>query len=75
MKLTHTALVRAPRAKVWKLVTDVPAAVENGYVVGLHTSLSRLAPCLAGDPVPWDWDEFAEAQSRYAELGLARSAS
>ena len=56
-------------------VTDVPAAVENGYVVGLHTSLSRLAPCLAGEPVPWDWDEFAETQARYADLGLAVSAS
>jgi carbon monoxide dehydrogenase subunit G len=28
MKLTHTALVRAPRAKVWRLVTDVPAAAR-----------------------------------------------
>jgi uncharacterized protein len=28
MKLAHTALVRAPRAKVWKLVTDVPAAAR-----------------------------------------------
>jgi carbon monoxide dehydrogenase subunit G len=28
MKLSHTALVRAPRAKVWKLVTDVPAAAR-----------------------------------------------
>jgi carbon monoxide dehydrogenase subunit G len=28
MKLMHTALVRAPRAKVWKLVTDVPAAAR-----------------------------------------------
>ena len=28
MKLTHTAIVRAPRAKVWKLVTDVPAAAR-----------------------------------------------
>jgi uncharacterized protein YndB with AHSA1/START domain len=56
-------------------VSDVPAAVEKGYVVGLHTSLSRLAPCLAGEPRPWDWDEFAEAQARYADLGLAGSAS
>ena len=56
-------------------VTDVPAAVENCYVVGLHTSLSRLAPCLAGKPVPWDWDEFAETQARYADLGLAPIAS
>ena len=56
-------------------VTDVSTAVENGYVVGLHTSLSRLAPCLAGEPVPWDWNEFAETQARYADLGLAASAS
>jgi carbon monoxide dehydrogenase subunit G len=26
MKLSHTALVPAPRARVWKLVTDIPAA-------------------------------------------------
>ena len=56
-------------------VTDVQAALENGYVVGLHTSLSRLEPCLAGAPVPWDWDEFAQPQARYADLGLAVSAS
>ncbi len=56
-------------------VTDVSAAVENGYVVGLHTSLSRLVPCLAGEPVPWDWDAFAEARARYADLGLAATAS
>ena len=52
-------------------VTDLAKALENGFVVGLHTSLSRLEPCLAGTPVPWDWDAFAEAQARYAELGLA----
>ena len=57
------------------VVTDVGAALENGYVVGLHTSLSRLVPCLAGSPVPWDWDELAETQARYAELGFATSAS
>jgi uncharacterized protein YndB with AHSA1/START domain len=56
-------------------VTDVPSAMENGFVVGLHTSLSRLEPCLAGRPVPWDWDAFAEARARYADLGLATSAS
>lgn len=28
MKLAHTALVGAPRARVWKLVTDVPAAAR-----------------------------------------------
>ena len=29
-------------------VTDAAAAIDNCYVVGLHASLARLAPCLAG---------------------------
>lgn len=52
-------------------VPDADTAIENCYVVGLHTSFSRLAPSLAGEPIPWDWDAFADAQSRYAELGFA----
>jgi uncharacterized protein YndB with AHSA1/START domain len=52
-------------------VTDTSAAIDNGYVVGLHASLARLVPCLSGRPIPWDWDDFAEAQARYAALGLA----
>jgi uncharacterized protein YndB with AHSA1/START domain len=52
-------------------VTDVPAAIDNCYVVGLHTSLSRLVPCLDGHPVPWDWEAFAETQAAYATVGLA----
>jgi uncharacterized protein YndB with AHSA1/START domain len=56
-------------------ITDVGAAVDNCYVVGLHTSLSRLEPVLAGDPVAWDRDEFAVAQAAYAHLGLAPAGS
>ncbi len=52
-------------------VTDADGAIANCYVVGLHTSLSRLEPSLAGHPVPWDWEAFAAAQAAYAELGLA----
>ena len=52
-------------------VTDVARAIGDGYVVGLHTSLGRLEPLLAGRPVPWDWAEFAESRQRYAALGLA----
>jgi uncharacterized protein YndB with AHSA1/START domain len=52
-------------------VTDGAAAIENCYVVGLHQSLSRLAPLLAGQPIAWDWDAFAEAQTEYARMGLA----
>lgn len=53
------------------VVTDPSRAIDNCYVVGLHTSLARLEPCLAGRPVAWDWDGFAEAQAHYATLGLA----
>jgi hypothetical protein len=52
-------------------VTDPDTAIDNCYVVGLHASLARLAPCLAGRPVAWDWDGFAEAQAHYAGIGLA----
>lgn len=52
-------------------VTDPERAIDNCYVVGLHTSLSRLTPCLAGHPTSWDWDAFAEAQGEYASIGLA----
>ena len=52
-------------------VTDVDGAIERCYLVGLYTSLSRLAPCLEGHPTAWDWEAFAEAQAHYAGLGLA----
>jgi hypothetical protein len=52
-------------------VTDVDGAVGNCYVVGLHASLARLEPALAGHPIAWDWDGFAEAQAQYASVGLA----
>ncbi|MFN8019316.1 MAG: SRPBCC family protein [Acidimicrobiales bacterium] len=57
--------------RLWHIVTDVPGAIDANYVVGLHTSLSRLEPSLAGTPVDWDWAAFAEAQAAYAEMGLA----
>jgi uncharacterized protein YndB with AHSA1/START domain len=55
-------------------VSDVTAAIDGCWIVGLHTSLSRLQPCLAGAPEPWDWDAFADAQAHYAAAGLAASA-
>jgi uncharacterized protein YndB with AHSA1/START domain len=53
------------------VVTDVRGAIDSCTVVGVHTSLSRLEPSLAGRPVAWDWDEFATAQAHYAARGLA----
>ena len=52
-------------------VTDADAAIDNCYVVGLHTSLDRLEPLLSGEPIEWDWDAFARTQAGYAELGFA----
>lgn len=52
-------------------VVNADGAIDNCYVVGLHTSLSRLAPCLAGAPIDWDWAEFVTVQTDYARLGLA----
>jgi uncharacterized protein YndB with AHSA1/START domain len=50
---------------------DPDAGIENCFVVGLHTSLDRLGPCLDGTPTPWDWEAFAVTQEQYAQLGLA----
>jgi uncharacterized protein YndB with AHSA1/START domain len=52
-------------------VRDTEQAVANCYLVGLHESLERLEPCLAGKPEPWDWERFGQSQARYAERGLA----
>jgi uncharacterized protein YndB with AHSA1/START domain len=56
-------------------VTDTAGAIDNCYVVGLHTSLGRLEPSLAGRPIAWDWGEFAETQAHYASVGLAAPAT
>jgi uncharacterized protein YndB with AHSA1/START domain len=52
-------------------VADPATAIDNCYLVGLHTSLARLVPCLDGEPIAWDWDGFAESQAHYAGIGLA----
>jgi uncharacterized protein YndB with AHSA1/START domain len=50
-------------------VPDADAAIGNCYVVGLHTSLARLEPALAGRPIAWDWDGFAETQAHTPASG------
>jgi uncharacterized protein YndB with AHSA1/START domain len=52
-------------------VNDADQAIDKCYVVGLHASLARLEPLLAGEPAPWDWTEFAHSHEHYAALGLA----
>ena len=56
-------------------VTDTVTAIDNSYVVGLHASLARLEPCLAGRPIAWDWDGFEDARAHYASVGLAPAPS
>lgn len=50
---------------------DPDTGIERCYVVGLHTSLGRLEPCLDQHPIAWDWGAFAVAQAHYALIGLA----
>src|SRR5262249_12805974 len=57
------------------LTQSVPhrtAAVERGYIAGLHTSLERLHHALDGEPQPWDWERHHRQQQIYAAKGLAR---
>ena len=57
--------------RVSHFVPDPSGAIENCFIVGLHTSLERLAPALDGSPIPWDWEAFADHQRRYAAAGFA----
>ena len=52
-------------------VPDRAQAIENNFIVGVHTSLDRLDALLAGSPAPWDWDAMGAHQRRYAAIGLA----
>ncbi|MDQ4503649.1 SRPBCC family protein [Sinomonas sp. ASV322] len=50
-------------------VPDIDMAIERGDLVGLHYSLDRLVPALAGSPVGWDNDAFQELIAAYAQIG------
>jgi uncharacterized protein YndB with AHSA1/START domain len=52
-------------------VPDPDMAIERGDIVGGHYGLDRLEAALAGHPVPWDMELFAELQSAYAKRDLA----
>ena len=43
-------------------------AMAQGHIVGLHHSLDRLEPALAGAPQPWDWDRLPVIEAEYREL-------
>ena len=47
---------------------DIEAAIAQGHLYGLHHSLDRLAPALAGAPEPWDWERLPALEAEYREL-------
>jgi uncharacterized protein YndB with AHSA1/START domain/ketosteroid isomerase-like protein len=53
-----------------RLTQDTPnihAALDQGFIIGLHHSLDRLEPALAGRPESWDWDRLPILEKEYAE--------
>lgn len=54
-------------------VPDIDMAIERGDLVGLHYSLDRLVPALAGSPVGWDNDVFQELITAYSEVASGGS--
>ena len=85
MKLTHTALVRASRAKVWRLVTDVPAAARcvpgvaavtpsgaGKYKGSLLVQLGPVRLVLDGDIALTSTDEAAGKASLRADAKDSR---
>jgi uncharacterized protein YndB with AHSA1/START domain/ketosteroid isomerase-like protein len=56
------------RLRLTQDTPDLAAALAQGHVVGLHHSLDRLEPALAGAPEPWDWDRLPQIEAEYREL-------
>jgi uncharacterized protein YndB with AHSA1/START domain/ketosteroid isomerase-like protein len=61
------------RLRLTQDTPDIAAALAEGHIVGMHHSLDRLEPALAGAPEPWDWDRLPVIEAEYRELlGEAR---
>ena len=56
------------RLRLTEDTPDISAAMAEGHIVGLHHSLDRLDPALAGAPEPWDWDRLPVIEAKYREL-------
>lgn len=63
------------RLQATYFIPDLDMAIERGDLVGLHHSLDRLTPALAGQPVAWDNNAFTELQAVYAELSPTKPGS
>jgi uncharacterized protein YndB with AHSA1/START domain/ketosteroid isomerase-like protein len=56
------------RLRLTQDTPDIAAALAEGHIVGMHHSLDRLEPSLAGAPEPWDWDRLPLIEAEYREL-------
>jgi hypothetical protein len=56
------------RLRLTQDTPDIAAALAQGQIVGLHHSLDRLEPALAGAPEPWDWDRLPVIEAEYRDL-------
>ncbi len=59
------------RLRATYFVPDLDLALQRGDVLGLHHSLDRLAPALAGHPVAWDDEAFSQLRAAYADVAPA----
>lgn len=71
MRWELTATSDGTRLLATYFIPDLDMAIERGDLVGLHHSLDRLVPALAGHPVAWDNDAFIELGAVYAGVGPA----
>ena len=55
----------ACRLRLTQHTPDITKALDEGHIAGLHHSLDRLEPALAGAPEPWDWDRFNAIKADY----------
>ena len=56
------------RLRLTQETDDIAAVLAQGHIVGLHHSLDRLDPALAGAPEPWDWDRLPAIEADYHAL-------
>ncbi|QPZ37889.1 SRPBCC family protein [Paramicrobacterium chengjingii] len=67
MRWELDATTDGTRLRATYFIPDIDMAIERGDLVGLHYSLDRLEPALAGRPSAWDTVAFTELAARYAK--------
>jgi uncharacterized protein YndB with AHSA1/START domain len=70
MRWELTATEAGTQLHATYFVPEIDMAVERGDVAGLHYSLDRLEPALAGQPAAWGDDAFGKLLAEYAPASL-----